>query len=215
MSKEVTLLTYKEIVKLLKANGWYNTSSRGSHFYFEHDNLPGKITIPKHRRRCQKECFTFNIKTGKNKCGIGVIFVKLAYPACFYEEKVGYSVVFPDLPGCITQGETLEEAMEMAEEAACGWLLLSLERGEELPKSSKINEVKINNKDGKSFVNYVLLDIGSFSEKYSEKKYIKKTLTLPYWLNEIAEKKGINFSKTLQDALLRTTSSKRDGPQSV
>lgn len=129
--------------------------------------------------------------------------MKVVYPACFYVEKEGgYTVIFPDLPGCITQGDTLEEAIEMAEDAALGWLLLSLEKGEELPKPSNINSIKL---EEEGFVNLLLLNLGDYSEKYSKKKYVKKTLTLPYWLNEIAERKGVNFSKTLQEALLAKT----------
>lgn len=126
--------------------------------------------------------------------------MKLVYPACFYKEKEGYSVVFPDLPGCITQGDTLEEAIEMAEDAALGWLLTTLEEGQEIPVPSKAENIKL---DGEGFINLLLLDLGLYSEKYSENKYVKKTLTVPNWLNEIAERKGINFSKTLQDALLQ------------
>ncbi len=129
--------------------------------------------------------------------------MKLAYPAFFYEEEEGFSVVFPDLPGCVTQGDTIEEAMEMAADAAAGWLLITLEEGEDLPKASKVEKIKFENENRKGFMSYVLIDLGAFSEKYSEKKYVKKTLTLPYWLNEIAERKGLNFSKTLQEALIR------------
>ena len=129
--------------------------------------------------------------------------MKLTYPACFYyEEEGGYSVEFPDLKGCITQGETLEEAMEMAEDAALGWLLDELENGKEIPAVSKIEEIKL---ERKGFINLILLDIGMYSEKHSNSNYVKKTLTVPAWLNELSEKKGINFSKVLQDALLEKT----------
>ena len=89
--------------------------------------------------------------------------MKLAYPACFYYEDEGYSVEFPDLKGCITQGDTLEEALEMAEDAALGWLLDELESGIEIPKATKIEDVKL---ERKGFVNLVLLDLGTYSEKY-------------------------------------------------
>ena len=64
--------------------------------------------------------------------------MKLIYPVCFYiEEDGGYSVEVPDLKGCITQGDSLEEAIQMAEDAALGWLLTTIEDGEEIPKSFK------------------------------------------------------------------------------
>ena len=127
--------------------------------------------------------------------------MKLVYPACFYlEEDGGYSVEVPDLKGCITQGDSLEEALQMAEDAALGWLLTSVEEGEELPNPSNIKDIKLDRKD--SFVSLILLDLTAYTQKYGTRKSVKKTLTIPMWLNERAEKCGINFSKTLQDALI-------------
>lgn len=127
--------------------------------------------------------------------------MKLVYPACFYlEEDGGYSVEVPDLKGCITQGDSLEEALQMAEDAALGWLLTSVEEGEELPNPSNIKDIKLDRKD--SFVSLLLLDLTAYTQKYGTRKSVKKTLTIPMWLNERAEKCGINFSKTLQDALI-------------
>lgn len=126
--------------------------------------------------------------------------MKLVYPAIFKQEDIGYSIVVPDLIGCCTQGDTLEEAIQMAEDAALGWLLTALEENEEIPKASKINDIKLQDKD--EFVSLLLLDLSSYSERYSSRKSVKKTLTIPFWLNERAERLKINFSKTLQDALI-------------
>lgn len=127
--------------------------------------------------------------------------MKLVYPACFYEEKEGgYSVEIPDLLGCCTQANTLEDAMEMAEDAALGWILTSIEDEEEIPNPSKIQDIKLERENG--FVTLLLLDIDQYTEKYGTKKSVKKTLTIPEWLNKRAEKIGINFSQTLQEALL-------------
>ena len=74
--------------------------------------------------------------------------MKVVYPACFYKEKDGgFSVQFPDLLGCCTQGDTLEEAIQMAEDAALGWLLTSVENNEEVPKASDIKDVKLENEN--------------------------------------------------------------------
>lgn len=127
--------------------------------------------------------------------------MKIVYPACFYKEKTGYSVVVPDLLGCCTQGETLDEAIQMAEDAALGWLLTALEENEEIPEPTEIKNVKLEYENG--FISLLLLDIGAYSEKYGSRKSVKKTLTIPAWLNERAERMEINFSKTLQDALIR------------
>ncbi len=128
--------------------------------------------------------------------------MKLVYPSIFYNEKQGgYSVVVPDLPGCVTQGDNLEEAIEMAQDAALGWILTAIEENEDIPVPSQIEEIKVQEKN--AFKTLLLLDIDKYSEKYGTKKSIKKTLTIPEWLNERAEKLGINFSQLLQESLLK------------
>jgi len=127
--------------------------------------------------------------------------MKVVYPACFYKEQEGgFSVQFPDLLGCCTQGDNLEEAIQMAQDAALGWLLTAIEDGEEIPKASDIKDVKLENDSG--FTSLLLLDLGAYSQKYGSRKSVKKTLTIPLWLNERAEKLRINFSQTLKDALM-------------
>ena len=127
--------------------------------------------------------------------------MKLVYPACMYEEDDGsYSVEVPDLKGCCTQGNTLQEALEMAQDAALGWILTSIEDDEEIPEASKIEDIDLENENG--FKTLLLLDIDQYSQKYGSKQSVKKTLTIPSWLNKRAEKIGVNFSQTLQDALL-------------
>jgi predicted RNase H-like HicB family nuclease len=130
-----------------------------------------------------------------------VIQLKLLYPALFKpfsDGSGGYVVEFPDLPGCVTEGRNLEEAIEMGIDAASGWVLGELEDGEKIPEASKYEEIKPS--DGE-MVNMMLLDIDAYNEKYGEKA-IRKNLTIPAWLNAFAEKNNINFSKILQDALL-------------
>ena len=128
--------------------------------------------------------------------------MKLVYPSIFYNEKQGgYSVVVPDLSGCVTQGDNLEEAIEMAQDAALGWILTAIEENEDIPVPSQIEEIKVQEKN--AFKTLLLLDIDKYSEKYGTKKSIKKTLTIPEWLNERAEKLGINFSQLLQESLLK------------
>lgn len=122
--------------------------------------------------------------------------MKLYYPAIFIRDEDGYTIEFPDLPGCITQGDTFEEAFEMAEDAASGWILTSIEDGEEVPPPSPINAMTV----AEGHVSYIPLDIDEYAKKYSTKS-VKKTLTIPEWLNTMAEKAGINFSHELQRAV--------------
>lgn len=125
--------------------------------------------------------------------------MKLVYPACFYPNGDGYTVIFPDLPGCVTEGETLSQAMEMAEDAASGWLLDEIEENKKLPSPSAINEVVADEyEDG--FVTLIGIDLDAYAQKYGNKA-VKKTLTIPQWLNTLAEEKGVNFSAILQEGL--------------
>ena len=124
--------------------------------------------------------------------------MELVYGALFEEcEEGGYSVSFPDLPGCFTEGDTLSEAITMAEEAACGWLYGEIERGNRIPEATPREKLR-DPKDG--FINMVLLDMDEYRRKRGDKA-IKKTLTIPEWLNTRAEAAGLNFSQVLQEGL--------------
>lgn len=127
--------------------------------------------------------------------------MKLVYPAYFtpLENSDGYCVSFPDLPGCVTEGGSLEEALEMAQDAASGWILDEFEDGRPAPAASSVGSVKIET-DG-DFVSPVILDMDAYAEKYGSKA-IRKNCTIPAWLNTMAEKAGINFSAVLQAALV-------------
>ena len=126
--------------------------------------------------------------------------MKLTYPACFYpcEEKKGaYTVEVPDLPGCVTEGDSLADAILMATDAASGWVLDELEDGETAPTPSKMSDV--TPKEG-GFVNLIVLDMDGYAAKYGNKA-VRKNLTIPAWLNTRAEARNINFSQVLQEAL--------------
>ncbi len=125
---------------------------------------------------------------------------KLTYPACFYpcEEHDGYTVTFPDLPGCVTEGASLVDAVTMAVDAASGWILDEMEDGHAIPSASRMQDVKPSSKDG--FVSIIVLDMDAYAEKYGNKA-IRKNVTIPAWLNTFAETHNVNFSQVLQNAL--------------
>ena len=126
--------------------------------------------------------------------------MKLVYPAVFTPYKdgsVGYAVEFPDLPGCVTGGDDMAEAVFMAEDAASGWVLTELEDGKTAPKATAINEVSAENGQ---FVSLIALDMDAYVAKYGSNA-VKKTLTIPAWLNTFVEQNGISCSKVLQEAL--------------
>ncbi len=126
--------------------------------------------------------------------------MQLTYPACFYpdeEQKGAYAVVVPDLPGCVSGGNTLAEAILMGTDAASGWVLDELEDGKPAPEASPIESVI---PDTGGFVSMLVLDMDAYAEKYGEKA-VRKNLTIPAWLNTFAENNHINFSQVLQDSL--------------
>ncbi|MFA5385007.1 MAG: type II toxin-antitoxin system HicB family antitoxin [Eubacteriales bacterium] len=126
--------------------------------------------------------------------------MKLIYPACFYPcEEGGYTVIFPDLPGCITEGDTLTDAIDMAIDAASGWLLDEVENNKPIPKASDIKQI-VPDEYANGFVTLIGVDLNEYSKKYGNKA-IKKTLSIPAWLNTLAEKENVNFSQILQKAL--------------
>ncbi|MCM1328381.1 MAG: type II toxin-antitoxin system HicB family antitoxin [Ruminococcus sp.] len=125
--------------------------------------------------------------------------MKLIYPAVFepLEEQDGFCVSFPDLPGCVTQGDDLNDAVEMAIDAASGWVLDELEDGKDAPKATDVRDIEIFDN---SFANLIVLDMDSYAEKYGSKA-VRKNCTIPAWLNTAAEQANINFSAVLQSAL--------------
>lgn len=130
------------------------------------------------------------------------------YPAIFYKEKNGYSVIFPDFNYLSTCGENLNDAMEMAIDCLAGYLYTAKLDDDKLPMPSKIDDIHpidIANTigfDGKdSFINLISVDLEDYAKTHFNKS-VKKTLTIPEWLNREATKKNINFSKVLQEALI-------------
>lgn len=125
---------------------------------------------------------------------------KYVYPAIFYPaEDGGYTVDFPDLT-CTTQGDDVPESFEMAEDALALTLYTMESDGDEIPKSTPINEVHPDDPD--AFVSYVTADTMEYRKIFNNKS-VKKTLSIPEWLNEAALEHNINFSNVLQNALLK------------
>lgn len=122
---------------------------------------------------------------------------KYVYPAVFTEEEEGYSVNFPDLPNCFTSGETLGEAIEMAADVLCLTLYEMEQAGKNIPDPSNLRAISVGEKE---FVNFIPCDTVEY-RKFFDNRAVKKTLTVPSWLNDMAERAGINFSATLQSAL--------------
>ena len=124
--------------------------------------------------------------------------MKYIYPALFEPSAdVGYDVIFPDIPRCYTCGDNLSKAYEMAEDVLA-LVLSDLESDNETIPSPTSPELIAH--ESPSFVTLIKVDTDLYRKKV-DNRAVKKTLTIPSWLNEQAEKAHVNFSSVLQEAL--------------
>lgn len=123
---------------------------------------------------------------------------KLFYPAIFHPEDGGYWISFPDIPEALTEGDSMSEAYEMAVD--CLGLTLSTRdfENEPLPEPSSPESIELTGDERLVIIEVDLLEY----KKRTNMKSVKKTLTIPEWLNREALAKGINFSQVLQEALI-------------
>jgi predicted RNase H-like HicB family nuclease len=127
---------------------------------------------------------------------------KYVYPAIFDpNEHGGYTVTFPDLPGCITEGDNLDDALRMAAEAMALHLYGMERDGDDIPVPSKPSEIQLpEDADKDAFITLIQARTEPIRDEIQNRS-VKKTLTIPKWLNDEAEEAGINFSQALQYAL--------------
>ena len=123
--------------------------------------------------------------------------MKYVYPAKFIKDSKSFGVEFPDIPECITCGDTLQEAIEMAEDALAFVLYTYESKGRKIPEPTEIGRINTENNE---FTSYVACDTSEYHRR-NNKKAVKKTLSIPQWLNEEATAHNINFSQVLQEAL--------------
>jgi len=135
------------------------------------------------------------------------------YPACFFKEGNGYSVIFPDLD-LATCGETMDEALAMAVDCLAGRLRWLKQDGEPIPEPSPMNSIdptviskELEIESEEAFVNMISVDVEAYAKEHFDKS-VRKTLTIPAWLNTAALEMDINFSQVLQEALLAKVQSR-------
>ena len=125
---------------------------------------------------------------------------KLFYPAIFHTaEEGGYWVTFPDFPECMTQGDTTQEAYEMAVDALGLALVSREEEKQPIPEPSSPDDCHVSKNEHCIIIEFDMLAY----KKRNNLKAVKKTLSIPEWLNEEAIDLGINFSQVLQEALIK------------
>ena len=126
--------------------------------------------------------------------------MKYVYPAIFSpiedgEFAGGYRVRIPDLPHTRTFGKNLADAIGMAEDAASMWLWDAENNNEQAPIASSAVLCEEN-----EFMSMIVADTDKY-RRQMDSRSVKKTLTIPAWLNHKAEEAHINFSSLLQEAL--------------
>lgn len=119
------------------------------------------------------------------------------YPAIFDFADDGIAIEFPDLPGCLPCAHNVDDAVKNAKEAMALHLYNIEIDNEEIPEPTPVEKLK-------PYKNQAILLVEVWMPIYRnavENKAVKKTLTIPKWLNDLAEKEKVNFSSVLQEAL--------------
>ncbi len=124
---------------------------------------------------------------------------QLFYPAIFHAaEEGGFWISFPDFPECLTEGDDMDQAYRMAAEALDLAITSRLTEGQQLPPAAGFQGIK---PEENCLIVLISFDMLTYKKK-NRSHSVKKTLSIPQWLNEEAMELGINFSQVLQEALL-------------
>ena len=114
------------------------------------------------------------------------------YPALFHPNKDGsITITYPDLPGCVSEGKNLTNAMYMAQDALKQWLEYQMDRGSDIPPASAIGDVKTESGE---FANLI------FTEA-RDSRAVRRTISIPKWMDERVRELGLSLSRITQDAL--------------
>ena len=118
--------------------------------------------------------------------------MEYVYPAIFHLNKdESYTVSYPDLPGCISEGKNLGNALYMAQSALKQWIGYMLDKELEIPTASALEDIKTSKGE---LVNLICADI-------KDVKAVKRTVSIPKWMDDKAVQSGLSLSRVLQDAL--------------
>jgi len=114
------------------------------------------------------------------------------YPAIFHKNADGsYTILYPDLPGCISEGKTLGNAMHMAQSALTQWIGYLTDKKQEIPPASVLKDIKTSTGE---FVNLICAEV-------KDGRAVKRTVSIPKWMDDKVVQSGLSLSRVLQDAL--------------
>lgn len=123
--------------------------------------------------------------------------MKNVYPALLTATGSGcYAIKVPDVPGCVTTGRTLSEALDNIRDALAGCLCVLEDEGRALPEPSDPSAVS----DDQGTVVLVDVDLLEY-RKETDTRAVRKNVSVPAWMSYLADKKGLNYSQLLQRAL--------------
>lgn len=123
---------------------------------------------------------------------------RYSFIAVFTIADDGISITFPDLPGCLPCADTIDEAVENAREAL-GLHLWGMEQdNESIPEPTTIQDIQLSENEVPAVIDVFM---PTFRDKLNN-RFVKKTLSLPAWLADMADKDGVNCSKVFQTALM-------------
>lgn len=119
------------------------------------------------------------------------------YPAILtqYEDNIG--ITFPDLPGCVSNADNMNEAVKNAKEVLALHLFGMEDDNIEIPDPSPIDKIKVKKNEIPSLVDVYM----PLYREAIQNTSVKTTVTMPQWLKNLAEENNINFSQVIQSAL--------------
>ncbi|MCL2141128.1 MAG: type II toxin-antitoxin system HicB family antitoxin [Dehalococcoidia bacterium] len=119
--------------------------------------------------------------------------MEYVFPAVFHanDDNGSYTITYPDLPGCISEGKSLGNAMYMAQSALSQWLSYLEEKGEKIPSPSSAKSIMV---EAGEFTNLIRAEV-------KDARAVRRTVSIPKWQDEKATKARLSLSRVLQDAL--------------
>ena len=124
--------------------------------------------------------------------------ISYVYPAIFFYDDEGIAIEFPDFPGALSCAETTDEAVKNAQECLALHLYGMEQDGDEIPKSTDISKIKLEQGS-------VLVLVEAFMPSIRDrekKRYVKKTVSIPQWIDAEGQRAHVNFSQILQQGII-------------
>ena len=135
--------------------------------------------------------------------------MKYIYTATFVPNEDGtkYYCRVPELPGCITTGSSIDDAIEMITDAASGWLVVAEDEGNEIPAPTPQYKLDIPEN---AICSIIRIDTFAYRAA-TDTRAVRKNVSLPAWMAALAEKRGVNCSQVLQDGLMQLLNANHAG----